>query len=328
MIRIAIDVPGGDLPPLERLFGCFLAYREDPTLFFRLFGDAPLIQSHLDSIPLPSDHYSVTHTTSVIEMGESPSHILKQKKDSSMALAILSVKNGETQAILSAGNTGAQMAGSLFFLGRIASLERPSIAIVFPTLTGTALLIDGGANADSKPEHLLESAKLGVIYAEHILHYPHPKVGLINNGTEEEKGSQLTKSAYTLLKNHLPQFVGFVESRDLFLGNIQIFITDGFTGNVMLKTIEGTSSSLFHLIKQEMNRSILSKIGALLLKKSFRSLKKRMDYRTYGGAPLLGVNGISIICHGSSDAIAIKNAILRAKEMVQMDWLTKISDKI
>jgi len=325
LIRIAIDVPGGDLPAVERLHGCFLAYREEPALFFHLFGDSALIQSSLNSIPLPSSHYAVTHTTSVMEMGESPSHILKQKKDSSMALAILSVKNGESQAILSAGNTGAQMAGSLYFLGRIASVERPSIAIAFPTLTGFSLLIDGGANADSKPEHLLESARLGVIYAEHILHYSHPKVGLINNGSEEEKGSQLTKSAYVLLKDQLPQFIGFAEGRDLFSGNIQVFITDGFTGNVILKTIEGTSSSLFQLIKQEANLSYSGKIGALFLKKSFRSIKKRMDYRSYGGAPLLGVNGISIICHGSSDAIAIKNAILKAKEMIQMDWLTKIS---
>jgi len=326
LIRIAIDVPGGDLPPHERLHGCFLAYQEDPSLFFNFFGEPAELQTGLLSFPtLPNTHYSLIPSKNVIEMGEPPSHILKQKKESSMAMAILSVKNGESNAVISAGNTGAQMAGSLFFLGRIASVERPSIAITYPTLDGIALLVDAGANADSKPEHLVESAKLAVSYASHFLHIPNPSVGLINNGTEEEKGNHLTKTAYPLFKTTIPHFIGFVEGRDLFSGKADIFITDGFTGNVILKTIEGTASSLFQMLKQEVNRSFTGKIGALFLKQTFRSLKKRMDYRSYGGAPLLGVNGISIICHGSSDAFAIKNAIIRAKQMIQSDWLRKIT---
>jgi len=325
LIQIAIDVPGGDLPPWERLFGCALAYLENSDLFFHFYGDSFIIETALQDYPqLPKDHFSVHHAPLMMEMGESPSHILKQKKDSSLAQAILSVHTGESQAIISAGNTGAQMAGSLFFLGRIASIERPSIAISFPTLTSQALLIDAGANSDSKPDHLLDSAKIGVLYAEKVLHMPHPTVGLINNGTEAEKGNLLTKSAFPLLKEQIPNFIGFVETRNLFSGAADIYITDGFTGNIILKTIEGTASSLFTLMKQEFSHSWKSKIGAWLLKKNFRTIKKRMDYRSYGGAPLLGVNGISIICHGSSDAVAFKNAVIRASEMIQMNWLDKI----
>lgn len=325
MISIALDVPGGDLSVQERLIGALNALISEEELRIIFVGNesqiGPLIRSKTRSLSLRTN---IIHTLDSISMSDAPSRILKDKKDCSLSIATKLVKENQCAGIVSAGNTGAQMAAGLFLLGRMRGIDRPGIAIPIPTNTGYSILIDGGANTDIKPKNLLDFARMGSLFIETVYGIKQPKVALVNNGTEEEKGNLLTKESYFLLKREIPTFTGYIEGRDLMFGNADVIVCDGFTGNIILKTMEGTAISIFSHLKKEISKSLIQKFGALLLKKTFQSLKDKLDYRIYGGAPLLGINGISIICHGSSDRIAIKNALLLAVKMVRQKTIEKI----
>jgi phosphate acyltransferase len=225
---------------------------------------------------------------------------------------------------VSAGNTGAQMAASLFMLGRISSIDRPAIAITVPCINGSFVLLDAGANTDLKAQHLYDFARMGHAYAKIIYCKDDPVVGLLNNGTEEEKGNKLTKETFPLL-SQLTSFYGFIEGREMMKGVCDVIVCDGFTGNIVLKTIEGVAQSLMTWLKEEIHSSLMHKLAGLFLKSSFQKLKHKLDYRAVGGAPLLGVNGISIICHGSSDALAIKNALLLADKLHLKNLINQLS---
>jgi phosphate acyltransferase len=320
-----LDVPGGDLPEQVKIKGALDALQENEDLSIILVGNQSVISQEIASTPSSlKNRIEIYHTNVTIDMGESPSHILKQKKNSSLSIAVELVKNKQANAIVSAGNTGAQMAASLFLLGRLSSIDRPAIAITVPCMNGSFVLLDAGANTDLKAQHLFDFARMGYAYAKIFYHKDQPSIGLLNNGTEKEKGNKLTKEAFPLL-SQLPSFYGFIEGREMMDGLCDVVVCDGFTGNIVLKTIEGVAQSLMSWLKEELRGSVTRKIAALFLKASFRKLKHKLDYRVVGGAPLLGVNGISIICHGSSDALAIKNAILLATKLHQESLINQIS---
>jgi glycerol-3-phosphate acyltransferase PlsX len=328
LINISLDVSGGDLPFEERVLGALKALRENKDLSVTLVGDENLIGPYLSKTENDStilDRIKIVDSKETIDMDEQPSKILTEKKKSSLGVATELVKTGECSGIVSAGNSGAQMAAALFQLGRISSIERPGIAIPVPTIDKSIVLIDGGANVEVKPKNLYDFAVMGSIFAKVAYNVKEPKIALINNGTEEEKGNKLTKEAYILLKNNLPDFIGYIEGREMMAGKADVVVCDGFTGNIILKTIEGVGLSILRFLKNDFKKTPIKMLGAYLLKDTFLTLKKKMDYKEYGGAPLLGVKGISIISHGSSDNFAIKNALLLAYKMAKEDIINKIS---
>lgn len=331
MINIALDVPGGDFSQKERIIGAVEALKESKNLKVFLVGDSKLIEGYFTELKLDSKLLSrleIVESKEILEMDEQPSRVLKEKKNSSIAIATELVRNGKCSGIVSAGNSGAQMAAALFQLGRISLIERPGIAIPVPTIDKQIVLIDGGANVDVKARNLYDFAIMGGIFSKIAYKVNKPKIALINNGTEEEKGNKLTREAFNLLKNNLPNFIGYIEGREMMEGKADVVVCDGFTGNVILKTIEGVGLTILSFLKKDFKKDPLKKCGALLIKDTLFTLKKKMDYREYGGAPLLGVNGISIISHGSSDSLAIKNAILLAEKMAEEKIIEKISQEI
>lgn len=326
MISIALDVSGGDLPIEERIKGALFSLDLEKDLSVVLVGDEqsilPVLQAnHSEN----NSRLTIVHTQESISMSDAPSRILKDKKMSSLAIATQLVKEKKCQGIVSAGNTGAQMAAGIFQLGRIAGIERPGIAITIPTEKSYCILIDAGANTDVKTKNLLDFAKMGSIFCRTIYQIEKPKVALINNGSESEKGNLLNKESYPVFQKECPNFIGYIEGRDIMKGTADVIVCDGFTGNIILKTIEGTAQFIFSHLKKGIKSSLIQKLGALFLRKTFKSLQKKMDYRIYGGAPLLGINGISIICHGSSDSLAIQNALLLAVGMVRQKTIESIS---
>lgn len=322
-MRIAVDVMGGDYAPDEIIKGALEAANNNAAQII-LVGNTEIIEKKTRSEKITSD-ISIHQADEVIEMDESPAAAIKKKKNSSIVVAHKLLKEGKADGVVSAGNTGAQMAAALLTLGRVPSVSRPAIVTALPTLKGPILLLDVGANMDCKPENVLGFAQMGSIYAVDILGYEFPKVGLLNIGEEETKGNILTQSSYPLLKNNLENFYGNIEARDIFNGNVEVIVCDGFIGNCLLKFAEGLSEAIFTMIKSELKRNIFTKAGAYTLKSGFKNIKHKLDYEEYGGAPLLGVNGISIICHGSSKAYAVTNAIKVAVQCLEMDLLSKIS---
>ncbi len=315
-MKIALDAMGGDDAPFSIVEGAISACQEDHVEIV-LVGDEAAVKSALASHgPTPSS-LSIVHAPTRVEMDEPPSLMVRKKRDSSIWIATELVKRGEASAVISAGNTGASMAASLFILGTLSGIERPAIATCLPTLKGVSLLIDAGANVDCKPKHLLDFALMGHIYAKDILGVEKPKVGLLNIGEEDEKGNELTKEAMQHLKATSLNFIGNVEGKEVYAGQADVIVCDGFVGNIALKISEGLADAMVTFLKNEIMASSLGKIGGLLLKPAFSRFKKKIDYAEYGGAPLLGVNGVSIICHGRSSAKAIKNAIRVAKGAVE-----------
>ena len=311
-MKFAVDAMGGDNAPLSVVEGARTAC-EALGVEVVLVGDASAIESALKSFgPIPSS-ISIIHTPTVIRMDESPL-MVRRKKDASICIATEQVRSKEAVAVISAGNTGASMAAALFILGTLPGVDRPAIATPLPTLNGVGLLIDAGANVDCKPRQLVEFAIMGHIYAQDIFGIAHPRVGLLSIGEEDSKGNEQTKEAFQLLKKAALNFIGNVEGRDVYTGNVDVIVCDGFVGNVVLKVSEGLAETLITFLKTEITASSMGKIGALLLKPAFARFKKKIDYAEYGGAPLLGINGISIICHGRSSPRAIQNAIRVAKE--------------
>ena len=324
-IRIAVDAMGGDFAPLEIVKGAVQAAREY-GIAIQLVGDEVQIKNELAKYNTEGLDIGITHTDEVIEMGESPAKALRAKKKASVVLTVESVAKGESQGLVAAGSTGAAMAASLFGLGRLPGIKRPVICCTMPTAKQPIALLDGGANSDCEPEMLLDFSIMGRIFAQLILGYDNPKVGLMNIGEEEGKGNELAKATFNLLnsKKEVLNFIGNVEGRDTFTGDVHVVVTDGFVGNVILKTAEGVLKMVSKLIKQECMSSPLSMLKGILAKSIFSGLKKKVDYEKIGGALLLGVKGVSVISHGSSNAYAIKNAIRVAKEAVEKNVNEKI----
>lgn len=315
-MRLAIDAMGGDNAPKEIVLGAMKAVQAYKDIHIVLVGDEILIREHLTN----EERIEVIHTEEVILGTDEPVRAVRRKKDASMVLAARQVTEGKADACLSAGNTGALMAAGLFVVGRIDGIERPALAPTLPTIGGEGfLLLDVGANADAKPEHLLQYALMGSIYSEKARGLKNPRVGLLNIGTEEKKGNELTKNTYSLLKEADINFIGNVEARDLLDGAADVVVTDGFTGNMVLKTIEGTAMSVFKMLKQTLMSSLKTKLAAAVLKPDLATIKGKMDYTEYGGAGLFGLKAPVIKAHGSSDANAIYNSIRQAREMVAND---------
>lgn len=306
---IAVDGMGGDLAPIEVVAGCIDAINEFKDIEIIITGNEELILKELHKYNYDSNKISVIDAKEVIDPNESPVMAIRRKKDSSLVKALNLVKEKKADGIISAGSTGAFMAGALFIVGRIKGIDRPALAPVMPGKNSPFMVIDVGANAECKPKNLLQFALMGKIYFEKILKVDNPTVGLINIGTEEEKGNELTKSTYPLLKESGFNFVGNIEPRDIPNGDVNVLVCDGFVGNTVLKLYEGTASTLLSVIKDEIMSSTLTKLGGLLLKPAFKNIKKKFNYKEYGGAAFLGVDGVCIKAHGSSDRLAFKNAI-------------------
>jgi phosphate acyltransferase len=322
-MKLAIDAMGGDNAPKEIVLGAMKAALAFPDLHITLVGDENKIKEHLSN----PERITILHTTEVILGTDEPVRAVRRKKNASMVLAAKQVTDGEADACISAGNTGALMAAGLFVIGRIAGIDRPALAPTLPTIGGEGfLLLDVGANADAKPEHLLQYAMMGSIYSEKVRGIAKPRVGLLNIGTEEKKGNELTRQAFDLLKNANLNFVGNVEARDLLEGVADVVVTDGFTGNMVLKTIEGTALSMFKMLKTALMSSLKSKLAAAVLKPNFAILKNTMDYSEYGGAALFGLKAPVIKAHGSSNAQSIYSAIRQTREMVQKDIVGQIQE--
>jgi len=317
---------GGDYAPAEIIKGAIKAANVYPEMKIILVGQKDRILEHIPAGL--KTNLEIYEASEVIEMHEHPANAVKKKKDASIVVATRLVKEGSADALVSAGNTGAQMAAALLGLGRIKGITRPAIATILPTLQKGKLLIDVGANPDAKPENLLQYAMMGSIYAERILGIKDPKVALLNIGSEEGKGNELVQAAYELFKEASFNFMGNIEGRDIPYGTADVIVCDAFVGNIVLKTIEGMASSLFELIKEKITANTSRKIGALLIKPGLKEVARTLDYSEYGGAPLLGVNGTSIICHGSSKEKAIYNAIRVAKECIEEKIIEKITDSL
>lgn len=323
-MKIAVDAMGGDFAPDEIVLGAIEAAREYQCDII-LVGDQERIQKLLDVHGANNLPLTIQHASEIIEMTEHPSIAIRKKKDASVVVATRLVKEGKADVAVSAGSTGAAVAAALLGLGRIRGVERPTIATPMPNLTGITVLLDSGANVDSKPKHLLQNAIMGTVYAEKILGINNPRVGLLNVGEEENKGNELVLDTYPLLKGAPVNFIGNVEGRDIPKGTVDVVVCDGFVGNIVLKLSEGLASAIMTLIKQEIEaQGWLTKLAAALVLPALRALRRKLDYAEYGGAPLLGVDGGFIISHGSSKAKAIKNSIRVARDMVDKSVVENI----
>ncbi len=315
-MRVALDAMGGDRAPGIIVEGAIQALREYKDLEVILVGDEEKVKKELAKYPAKGLSLSIIHASQVVEMGELPTSALREKKDSSIMVAARLVKERKAQAIVSAGNTGAAMVATKVVLGTLEGIERPAIAILTPHIYGVSILTDVGANVDCKPQHLLQFAIMGNTYAKEILGIEKPKVGLLNVGKERIKGNELTKATYDLLAKTSLNFIGNVEGRDIFNGSVDVIVCDGFIGNIVLKTGESLAETIQGMLKKEITKNFLRKLGALLSMGAYRALKKRFDYSEYGGAPLLGINGVCIITHGGAPSLAIKNALRVAGEFI------------
>jgi glycerol-3-phosphate acyltransferase PlsX len=324
-MKLAIDAMGGDHAPKEIVLGAMKAITHFQELHITLIGD----ESKINPLLTNKERITVLHTEEVILGTDEPVRAVRRKKNASMVLATQLVADGKADACISAGNTGALMAAGLFVVGRIEGIERPALTPTLPTIGGDGfLLLDVGANVDAKPEHLLQYAIMGSIYSEKVRGIQKPRVGLLNIGTEEKKGNDLTKQTFELLKVAPINFIGNVEARDLLEGVADVVVTDGFTGNMVLKTIEGTALSVFKMLKGALNSSLKSKLAAAVLKPDLYQLKNKMDYSEYGGAGLFGLKAPVIKAHGSSDSQAIFSAIKQASLMVNQDVTPLIKQAI
>ena len=329
-MKIAVDVMGTDYGPKELVLGAVNAVKayDCETV---LVGDEKVIKELLVKYHADKDErITVHHASEVIEMSEHPAIAVKSKKDASIVVAARLLRNKECDALVSSGSTGAAVAAALFGVGRIKGVERPAIATPIPSLTGTTVVLDSGAKVDAKPEHMKQSAIMGTVYAEKILKISAPRVGLLNIGEEETKGNEVALATYPLLKKEQTiKFIGNVEGRDINKGTVDVVVCDGFVGNVVLKFGEGLAKAIMTMVKEAiMKGGLLAKIGGLLIKPALKGLKKRLDPAEYGGALLLGIRAPFIICHGSSKAKAITNAIRVAMDFAEQDVVSIIAQRI
>ena len=327
-IRVALDAMGGDRGPEVTVEGAVIAARELGSTVI-LVGDEHVLQGHLARHDVRGLGLSIRHAPEAVEMNESPMTALRRKKHSSIRVGLDLVKRGDAEAFVSAGNTGAVMATALVVLGPLPGVERPAIAVVLPTLTHRAVLLDVGANVYCKARHLLQFAIMGNVYARDILGQPRPRVGLLSIGEEEIKGNELTREAFKEMEDEPSlNFIGNVEGRDVFSGTADVIVCDGFTGNVALKISEGLADTMFHLLREELKKDLRGRAGSFLLIPAFRRFKRRIDSSEFGGAPLLGVNGVCMISHGRSTDKAIRNAIRAAEGCVTNTVIAHIREGI
>ncbi len=323
MLRVALDAMGGDHAPTVTVAGAVQAAREY-GIEVALVGRPDALRAELGQHDLTGLSLPIVEAADVIEMDEHAATAARRRTSSSIHVALRQVKEGGAAAMVSAGNSGAAMTAALFVLGRVPGIERPAIATVLPTATGRTLLIDAGANTDPRPAHLVQFGQMGAIYMERVQRVARPRVGLLANGEEPSKGSELVQAAHPLLAASGLNFVGNVEGKDITAGVADVIVTDGFTGNVALKLAEGVSTMLLGFLRAELTRSPVTKLLAAGLRPAFKRVGARLDYREHGGAPLLGVEGVTIIAHGRSDTLAIKNAIRVAKEVAEGGTLEAI----
>jgi len=307
-MKIAVDAMGGDHAPREVVRGAIQAARAE-RLSLILVGQQDRIRQELSTTDSSGADIEVVHASEIVEMCDVPGIALRKKRDSSIRVGLSLVAGGKAASFVSAGNSGAVMAGGLLILKKIRGVDRPAIAATIPTPHGPVVLIDAGANVDCKPAHLLQFGHMGEVYARRILGIPKPRVGVVSIGEEDSKGTDLTRDTCEFFRRSGLRFVGNVEGRDFFTGKADVFVCDGFVGNVALKTMEGMAQALGQFLKDEIARSSMAKVGALLAERAIQGVRKRLDYAEYGGAPLLGVRGGIIICHGSSGERAIMNGI-------------------
>ena len=332
-MKLALDAMGGDYAPQEIVLGGIDALNQyDFMEKLYLVGKRDAIEAVLKEAEkdrkIDYTKLEIVEANEVIEMDDHPATAYRRKKDASITVATRLVKEGTADAVVSAGSTGGQMVSALFGLGRIKGVNRPAIGCIIPTYEGGKLLVDAGANTNVDENNLVQFAQMGSIYMNCVMGMENPRVGLINNGSEETKGSELTQAVYQRLKE-MPDlnFVGNLEGRDVPFGRADVMTCDGFTGNVVLKTMEGMAKVIMEMLQEEVYASTRGKVGGMLLKPSLRNLKKKMDYAEYGGAPLLGVNGVSVVCHGSSKARAIFKAIEVANTCCESRFVEKIKGK-
>ncbi len=325
-MRIAVDAMGGDNAPLEIVKGCMNALEREERLRIVIVGKQESIKNIIKGYH--TQRITIINAEEVIDNHDSPVEAIRKKKDSSMVVGLEAVKGNQADAFISAGNTGALLAGALLRIGRIKGIDRPALAPVLPTVNGGAMLIDAGANADCKPLNLLQFGMMGSAYMNGVMGIEHPRVALVNIGTEEGKGNMLAKEAYTLLKESRLNFIGNIEARSIPEGEADVLVCDGFVGNVILKLTEGLAMSLFSQLKKELTSGTAAKIAAAILKPGLKRFKDRMDYKQYGGAPFLGIAGGCIKAHGSSDALAIENAIMQAVRFADNQVTAKITENI
>lgn len=324
-MKIAIDAMGGDHAPKAVVLGAIKAVETFSDIHITLVGKEEEIRKYLTK----EERISILHTDEVIEATDEPVRAVRRKKNASMVLTAQQIKEGNADACISAGNTGALMAAGLFVIGRIEGIERPALSPTMPTTDGKGfIMLDVGANVDAKPIHLYQYAVMGSIYAEKVRGISAPRVGLLNVGTEDGKGNELTKQTFDLLKNSSLNFVGNVEARDLLEGAADVVVSDGFTGNVALKALEGAALSVFSLLKKQLTSSFISKMAAAMLKPKLLGLKKQMDYSEYGGAALFGLKAPVIKAHGSSDEQAVFSAIRQSREMVANKMVATITEAV
>lgn len=311
-MKIAVDAMGGDHAPGEVIRGAVHAFREH-DLPIVLVGREEVIREELRR--KGAKGIEVQHASDVVEMYDSPGVAIRKKKDSSLRVGLNMVAEGKAASFVSAGNSGAVMAGALMILRKIRGVERPAIPATIPTPTGPIVLIDAGANVECKPYHLVQFGCMGDAYARKILGISRPRVGVVSIGEEDSKGTDLTRETSSLFRKTDLNFVGNLEGRDFFAGKADVFVCDGFVGNIILKTMEGMATALLDFLREEILKSQMAKVGAVLAGGAIRRVKRKLDYAEYGGAPLLGVKGGVVICHGSSDARAMKNAIRSADSL-------------
>jgi len=329
MVNVAVDAMGGDNAPLVIVKGAIEAINEDKRVKVFLVGRETAIRDELKKYTYDAAQLEIVHTEEVIETAEPPVMAIRRKKDSSIVKSMNMVKEGVCDALVSAGSTGAVLVGGQVIVGRIKGVERPPLAPLIPTEKGVSLLLDCGANVDARSSHLVQFAKMGSVYMESVMGVKNPKVGIVNIGAEEEKGNALVKETFPLLKN-CPEinFIGSVEARDIPAGVADVVVCEAFVGNVILKMYEGVGASLIKKVKSGMMSTFRSKIGALLVKPALKATLKGFSTEEYGGAPLLGLNGLVVKTHGSSKAIEIKNSILQCIAFKEQNINEKIKEKI
>ncbi|MBO8434441.1 MAG: phosphate acyltransferase PlsX [Tyzzerella sp.] len=325
-ITVAVDAMGGDNAPFEIVKGAVEAVK-DLGVNIKLVGIESAVNDELKKYNYDKSKIEVVHASEVITTEEAPTTAIRRKKDSSMVVGLNLVKNGEADAFVSAGSTGAVLTGATVIVGRIKGIERPALGTCLPTVDGFTFLLDSGANVDCKPKYLEQFAKMGSVYVENVMGIKNPRIGLVNIGAEKEKGNALTKEVYEILENTDINFVGNIEPRDIPFGNADVIVCDGFVGNTILKFAEGLSIGLLKIIKGEITKGMY-KIPALALKKPFYNVKSKMDSEEVGGAPFLGLKALVVKAHGSSEAKGIRNAIKQCTIFVENDIVSKIENNL
>ena len=329
MVNVAVDAMGGDNAPVEIVKGAIEAVNTNKEIKIFLVGKEAVIKEELAQYTYDISQVEIVHASEVIETAEPPVMAIRKKKDSSIVKALYMVKDGTCDAFVSSGSTGAVLVGGQVIVGRIGGVERPPLAPLIPTENGVSLLIDCGANVDARPSHLVQFAKMGSVYMESVMGIPNPRVAIVNIGAEEEKGNALVKETFPLLKN-CPEinFIGSIEARDIPTGYADVIVCEAFAGNIILKLYEGVGATLIKKVKAGMMTSLRSKIGGLLVKPALKETLKEFSVEEYGGAPLLGLNGLVVKTHGSSKAIEIKNSVLQCVTFKEQRISQKIKEKV